>query len=64
MVLKAMSRPSIISSWPVRRESRPLRILSASAACMLPTMPTSGANTPMVAQRVSSTPLSSGNTQA
>ncbi len=42
----------------------PLKILRASAACMVPMMPTSGANTPMVAQRASVNPASGGNTQA
>ncbi|OQC05282.1 MAG: hypothetical protein BWX79_02320 [Alphaproteobacteria bacterium ADurb.Bin100] len=38
--------------------------LIASAACRVPMMPTSGANTPMVAQRVSSKAAASGKTQA
>ncbi len=42
----------------------PASSFSASAACMLPMMPTSGANTPIVAQATSSNAASGGNTQA
>ena len=42
----------------------PISSFSASAACMLPMMPTSGANTPRVAQRTSSKVASGGNRQA
>ena len=50
----SMPRPSSISSRPVSGCPMPHSSLRASAACTVPTMPTSGANTPMVAQRVSS----------
>ena len=42
----------------------PASSFSASAACTLPTMPTSGANTPIVEQATSSKPDSGGNRQA
>ena len=42
----------------------PVMSFSASAACMLPTMPTMGANTPMVEQATSSNCASGGNRQA
>ena len=38
--------------------------LSASAACTVPTMPTSGENTPIVAQATSGAGSSGGNRQA
>lgn len=50
------NRPS--SDWPM-----PATSLSASAACMVPMMPVSGANTPITAQRTSSTSSPSGNRQ-
>ena len=43
-------RPSSICSRPASEEPTPASSFSASAACMAPTMPTSGANTPIVAQ--------------
>lgn len=60
----SMSRASSISSRPATTVPAPLSSLIASAACRLPMMPTSGASTPMVAQRVSSNWLSGGNRQA
>ena len=60
----SMVRASTISSRPVSGRPAPDSSFSASAACMLPTMPTSGANTPSVAQRVSSSLLSGANMQA
>jgi hypothetical protein len=42
----------------------PISSFSASAACIVPMMPTSGANTPIVAQATSSNAASGGNRQA
>ncbi len=58
------SRASSISSRPAIDVPAPLNSLMASAACRLPMMPTRGASTPMVAQRVSSNWLSGGNRHA
>ena len=55
---------SSISSRPTSGSPTPASSFSASAACIAPMMPTSGANTPMVAQRTSSSRRSSGNRQA
>jgi hypothetical protein len=59
-----MLRASSISSRPASGVPMPASSFSASAACTLPTMPTSGANTPMVAQATSSKAASGGNRQA
>jgi micrococcal nuclease len=63
-VVQSMVRASSISSLPAIDWPAPLSSLIASAACRLPITPTSGASTPMVAQRVSSNGLSGGNKQA
>ena len=60
----SIARPSSICRRPASELPAPLSSLSASAACMAPMMPTSGANTPMVAQRVSSKSSEGANTQA
>ena len=52
------------AAGPSAVDPRALSSFSASAACMVPMMPTSGANTPMVAQRASSNFASGGNRQA
>ncbi len=57
-------RASSICSRPASGLPTPASSFSASAACTLPMMPTSGANTPMVAQRTSSNTASGGNRQA
>ena len=59
-----MPRASSISSRPASDWPQPASSFSASAACTLPTMPTSGAKTPIVAQATSSTAASGGNRQA
>jgi hypothetical protein len=55
---------SSICSRPASDVPTPASSFSASAACIVPMMPTSGANTPIVAQRVSSNRLSGGNRHA
>ena len=62
--VNSMARPSSMSSRPVNVRPAPVSSLSASAACIDPIMPTSGAKTPRVAQRVSSKLVSGANTQA
>jgi hypothetical protein len=57
-------RASSISSRPASERPMPTISFSASAACMLPTMPTSGANTPIVEQATSSNAGSAGKAQA
>ena len=56
-----IERASISNSRPTAGVANPPASLSASAACIVPTMPVSGANTPIVAQRTSSTSSPSGN---
>ena len=51
------------SSRPASDVPTPARSFSASPACIAPTTPTSGANTPIVAQRVSSSSSPSPNRQ-
>jgi hypothetical protein len=60
----SMARASSICRRPASELPMPATSLSASAACMLPTMPTSGANTPIVEQATSSNATSGGKTQA
>ena len=50
----SMLNPSSIKKRPFKVSPQPVNTLIASAACMAPMMPTSGANTPITAQRVSS----------
>ena len=60
----ACVRASTICSRPASDEPTPASSFSASAACIVPMMPTSGANTPSVAHATSSNAASGGNTQA
>jgi hypothetical protein len=59
-----MERASSISSLPPRLLPTPASSFSASAACTEPTMPTSGANTPIVAHATSSKSCWGGKRQA
>ena len=56
----SIRKPSSMRSRPVKDRPTPQRSLSASTAWTLPMIPTSGAKTPMVAQRASSGTLASG----
>jgi len=62
-VRHSISSASSSSSRPVKDSPIPAASLSASAACIVPTLPVSGAKTPLTAQRTSSTSSLSGNRQ-
>ena len=63
MVCHCMDKASRHSMRPTMGSPNWPKTLMASAACMLPTIPTSGARTPVVAQRSSSTSSASGKRQ-
>jgi hypothetical protein len=63
MLRQVMVRPSSSSSLPDSDSPQPATSFSASAACVVPMMPVSGAKTPMTAQRTSSASWPSGNRQ-
>jgi len=58
-----MSMASSSNSRPVRLSPILAASFNASAACMVPMMPVSGAKTPITAQRTSSTSSPSGKRQ-
>jgi hypothetical protein len=60
----SIDRASSICSRPVSALPTPASSFRASAACMLPMIPTSGANTPIVEQATSSKAASGGKAQA
>jgi hypothetical protein len=63
MLRHSIDRPSSSQRRPSTTSPHPAISLRASAACIVPMMPVSGANTPITAQRSSSTASASGNRQ-
>jgi hypothetical protein len=59
----SIDRPSSNQRRPTTGSPAPMISFSASAACIAPMMPVSGAKTPITAQRTSSTSSPSGNRQ-
>ncbi len=64
MLVHSMARPSSRSRRPASELPTRITSFNASAACMAPITPTSGANTPMLLQAASWKAPSSGNRQA
>jgi hypothetical protein len=63
-VSNAVRRPSNINSLPASEGPMPASSFSASFACSVPMVPTTGPNTPSTAQSVSSKAASGGKMHA